>query len=216
MRSSGARWARVAWWSMPVAFVGMLAAPSVRLPGDDLGIRGFQTPPLSPGMALAQTFTMTAPGLEGIEVFPVATGRPTQSQVRFELYETSDIGVDHRETLVHSAGVPSEALARTPSYRFAFAPRPDSKDRTYRFDLVASSATGVAFMATRGDRYADGSLYANGNDRWADLVFQAHAPVPTVWALLMRLRSTNPVRAYAIIAALPVFWLLVGLVIRTL
>lgn len=201
---------------MPVALVAMLAAPGVRLPGDDLGVRGFQTPPVSPEMALTQTFTMTAPGLDGIEVFPVAAGRPTQSQVRFELYETSDIGVEHQEALVRSADVPAEVLARAPSYRFAFAPLLNSKDRTYRLDLVAPSASGVAFMATRGGRYADGSLYANGTDRWADMVFRASAPVPSVWELLMRVRATNPVRAYAIMAVLPAFWLLVGLAIRTL
>lgn len=216
MRSSEKRWARVTWWSMPVAVVGLLAAPSVRLPGDDLGIRGFQTPPLSPELALAQTFTMTAPGLEGIEVFPVAAGRPTQRLVQFELYETSEIGVEYQEALVRSVEVPAEVLARTPSYRFAFAPLPISKDRTYRFDLVAPSASGVAFMATQGHRYAGGSLYANGTARWADMVFEAHAPVPSVWALLMKLRATNPVRAYAILVALPAFWLLVGLVIRAL
>lgn len=207
-----ARWLRAAWRLIPVLYALALATPSVTLPGDGLGIRRFQTPPLDSELRLGQTFTMTAVGLHAIEVFPVAVDARVSGDVRFELYELRE----NRLIPVSVAEVLAEEVVRGQSYRFEFAAIPDSKDRTYRLDLVAAPAGGVAFWATKGERYEGGSMHANGRDRWADLAFRVHAPAPSVWRRLMMLRDTNQARAYLVLAAFVAIWLLLGLVLRTL
>lgn len=199
---------------VPVVYTLLLAAPSVTLPGDDLGIRRFQTPAVGPYMRLGQTFTMTADGLRAIEVFPVPVGGRVSGNVRFDLYEVYDLGSEHRATLVRSAEIPAEELVKASSYRFEFAPIVDSEDRTYRLDFTASPGESIAFWATKGKRYDRGTMHANGRDRWADLAFQVDAPAPSVWGGLMTLRETNPVRASLVIAAFLALWFLLGLVLR--
>lgn len=208
-----ARWTRVAWWCVPALYAVMLALPGVDLPGDSVGLRRFLTPPLGPDLRLGQTFTMTANALHAIEVFPVAVTERVSGDVRFELYE---IRGNEPRPLLRVEEVLAEDLVRGRSYRFEFAPIPISKDRVYRLDLVASPAEGVAFQATKGDRYPGGRMHANGRDRFADLAFQTYAPSPTIWGRLMTLRRTNPVRAYLVIAAFAAIWLILGAVARTL
>ncbi len=207
-----ARWTRLGWWLLPPIFALLLTVPSVDLPGDELGIRRFQTPPLGTSLRLGQTFTMTADGLHAIEVLPVVPAGRVTGDVRFELYEVRDA----RLIPARIAEVLAEEVLRGPSYRFEFAPIQDSKDRSYRFDLIPSPAEGVAFRATRGERYAGGRMHANGRERWADLAFRTYAPAPSIWGRVMALGRTNPVRAYTAAAALIVTWLLLGFVLRRL
>lgn len=203
---------RIAWGCLPAVFAVALASPGIRLPGDDLGLRRFRTPPLSGDLRLGQTFTMTGNGLHAIELSPAVVGGVVSGDVRFELYELRD----NQTIPVRVAEVLAEEVVRGPSYRFEFAPIPDSRDRTYRLDVVSAPATGVAFWATRGEGYADGSMHANRRERWADLAFQVDAPAPSIWAALMTLRNTSPLRAYVAMAALAAVWLLVGFVLRLL
>ena len=158
---------------------------------------------------------MTIDGLSAVEVFPAAEGQ-VSGDVRFELHALSDRPGDRADILVRSAEVLALDLFKAPSYRFEFPVIPDSKDRTYRLDLVASPATGVALWATAGERYGDGSLYANGRRRWADLAFRVHAPVPSVWLRLMTLRATSPVRIYIVMGAGAAAWVLLGVAVRSL
>ena len=206
------RWIRTLWWSAPAACALLLAAPSITLPGDDLGLRRFQTPPLGPDLRLGQTFTMTGNGLHAIEIFPVAARDRIAGDVRLELYEMQG-GL---AALVGVTEVLAEEVVAASPYRFEFATIAGSKDRTYRFDLVAAPAEGVAFWATMGERYEGGRMHANGRDRWADLAFRAYAPAPSIWARFMALWATNPVRAALATAALTAVWLLLGLTLRML
>ena len=201
-------------WILPVIGALLLATPTVTLPGDDLGIRGFVTPSLGPNVTLGQTFVMTAEGLRAIEVFPIAVDGEPSGEVRFDIYELYSVGDDYRETFTRSAAVSARDLLRAPSYRFSFSPIASSMDRRYRLDVRGPAAEGIAFWATKGTRYEGGTMEINGLARWADIAFHADAPIPSVWALLMRLRETHPARAYAVMAAFPVIWLLVGYVIR--
>ena len=196
---------RVTWCLVAVFYGLMLSAPSVALPGDDLGIRRFRTPPLGPDLRLGQTFLMTGNDLHFIEVFP-AVGERVTGDVRLELYEVRN----NLLVPVRMLEVLAEDVMRGSSYRFELAPVPNSKDRTYRFDLVAAPAEGVAFWATKGERYTGGSMHANGRERWADMAFRVYAPAPSIWSRLMTVRQTNPVRAYAVLAALAAVWLLLG------
>ena len=155
---------------------------------------------------------MTGNGLHAIEVYPVAVTGPVPGDVRFELYEV-------RDSELHPARIAevlAEDVVRRSPYRFEFAPISNSKDRTYRLDLVAAPAEGVAFWATMGERYEGGSLHANGRDRWADLAFRAYAPAPSIWNRFMTLWATNPVRAALAGTGLTAVWLLLGLALRAL
>ena len=203
-------------WILPVCGALLLATPTVTLPGDDLGIRGFVTPSLGPNVTLGQTFVMTVEGLRGIEVFPLAVDAEPSGEVRFEIYELFGVGDDYRETLTRSVSVSARDLLRAPSYTLSFAPIASSRDRMYRLDVTGPAAEAIAFWATKGTRYGGGTMEINGLARWADVAFHTDAPVPSVWALLMRLRDTHATRAYAVMVACPVIWLLVGYVTRRL
>lgn len=192
----------------------LLATPSATLPGDDLGMRGFITPPLGPDAAISQTFMMTADAFRSVEVFPAAVaGRPA-GDVWFELSELYDVGDESRVTRVHSAQVPVCELLQAPTFTFAFPPIDDSRNRLYRLDLTGPASHGIAFWATKGDRYEGGTMEFNGNARWADIVFHTDASVPSYWALLMSFRETHPARAYAVAVAFFMTWLLLGLALR--
>ena len=159
---NAARWIRVAWWCVPVGYALVLAAPSVTLPRDGLGLRRFVTPPLSPDLRLAQTFTMTTDGLRAIVVVPVAVDRPVTGRVRLELYDVND---DGRAVRVRGAEAPAGEPIQRGTYRFTFDPILNSRDHMYRMDLVADMAGGIAFWATKGERYDRGHLHANGHER---------------------------------------------------
>jgi hypothetical protein len=211
-----ARWIWYAWWCFPVAVAALFAAPVAALPGDDLGIRGFATPPLHGGVVYSQSFRMTTDGLHTIEVYPVGVGPRVNGTIRFDLYEVHELGDNRSEAHIHSADVLAGDLISAPSYRFEFPPIPNSKGRTYRFDLAGTPAQGVAFWATHGDRYEGGSLSVNDRGRWADLVFHTYAPVPSLWQRVMALRKTDSARSTVIIAAFPTIWLLAGFTIQVL
>lgn len=205
-----------AWWLMPIGYGLLFVMPSVMLPGDNLGIRRFRTPPLGPNIRLGQTFVMPTDGLHAIDVSPVGAGTRPAGDVLFELYELHDAGFERVATRVRSLEVPAEDLLGGSSYGFDFTPILDSKDRTYRLDLVPSPAQGVAFWATKGERYPGGRMQVNGRERWADLVFRVHAPIPSVWERLMTLHERSPARVYAVVAAFAGLSLLVPLVLHAL
>ena len=118
-------WVHLARWGFPAVCVVFLATPSISLPGDDLGLRRFRTPPLGPDLRLAQTFTMTGDGLHAIEVFPAGTTERVAGDVRFELYELRN----GQPFLGRVVEVLAEDVMRGSSYRFEFAPIGNSKDR---------------------------------------------------------------------------------------
>lgn len=208
-----APWMALARWFVPAACGLMLAMPAATLPGDHVGIRRFQTPSVGPDIRLGQTFIMPVDGLHAIEIFPVSVGIPPSGDVLFELYE---VGSERLATRVRNVEVPAEDLLRGSSYSFEFAPILDSKDHTYRLDLIASPADGVAFWATKGERYPGGRMHANGRERWADLAFRVHAPTLSVWGQFKALHARSPVRVYVVAAALAAFFLLVSRVLHGL
>jgi hypothetical protein len=199
---------------MPIAWVLILLSPTVTLPANNLGLRGFKTPPIEPELKLAQTFTMTADGLESIDVSPVSVSRPN-GNIRFDLYEVQADG-DDSETAIHTQIVAAEDLVRAYPYRFSFPRVPNSKNRGYRFDLAADSESGVTFLGTRGEGYASGHMLANGVVRWADLVFDVRAPIESYWDLLMALRRSHPVRAYLVLGGILLIWLLLRVLLVAL
>jgi len=204
--------AAVAWLGVPVVVAVLLAVPSVTLPGDNLGLRRFQTPRLDSGVLIGQTFSVTGDGLYAIEVFPVAVGERASGSVLFVLYDVTE----DRSMRVRGRVVTVDELLQSPSYRFEFAPLGDSADHSYLLEIAPGQTEGVAFWATKGERYAGGSLRINNQDRWADLGFQTYAPAPSIGQLFMTLREAHPVRGDIVIGAMTAIWLLLGLLIRVL
>jgi hypothetical protein len=197
---------------MPVVFAALLAVPTATLPGDRVGVRRFQTPPLGAGLRLAQTFVMPIDGLHRVEVYPVATSS-VSGDMRFELYEIQPV---YAANPVHRVRVPAAQVTSAPVFPLDFAPIHDSSDRTYRLEIETLNGTGPAFWATKGERYDGGTLQVNGRDRWSDLAFRTYAPVPSVWGRLMTLRASNPIRAWFVVVAFAAMWLALRSLIRTL
>ena len=152
------------------------------LPGDRLGWRRFQTPELEGRQRIGQRFRMNADGLAAIDVHPVAVG-DVHGRIRLELQTWNGVV----GTTIRSAEVPAADVVRAEGYRFEFEPVPDSRGGLYQLVLSSSdpaTRTGVALEATKGERFSEGWLLANGSERWADLAFQVYAvppPPPPAW-----------------------------------
>lgn len=206
----------IAWCIVPIVYALVLATPSVTLPRDDLGFRRFQTPALASDLQLSQTFTMTANGLQAVEVSATSVGVAASGNVRLELH---DVTRERNPVLMRAAEITAADLVKAFSYRFEFAPILDSRDKVYRLDFISSEtrpATGVRFRATKGERYREGALHVNGEPRWADMAFRAHAPAPSIWRVLMTLRETDPIRGHLVLGAFAAIWLLAGLAVRAM
>jgi hypothetical protein len=163
-------------------------------------------------MRIGQTFSMPGDGVYAIEVFPAAVGERVSGFARFVLYDVTE----GRPVRMRGGVATANSLMRAPSYLFEFPPIFDSADHRYRLDISTTEAEGVAFWATKGERYADGNLRISDHDRWADLAFQTHAPAPSIWRLLMTLRDEHPMRGHIVIGAFSAIWLLLGLMVREL
>ena len=200
----------IAWLTVGVALVVALNVPNAWLPSDDLGLRRFQTPEIVPSQVLSQTFTMTADGFHAIEVTARSTG-PVSGVVRFELRE---------DNVVYRADVPATDLVDSPSYRLEFRPIPDSQGQNYRLDVSGSQTNppaGVVLLATKGERYPGGTMLVDDRERWADMAFRTFAlEGRSSWTRLMLLPSgaSGFSSGHLILAALVVYWLLFGAVIR--
>ena len=205
-----------AWGIVGVVMVVVLAVPGVSLPSDDPGWRRFQTPEVSGAARLSQTFTMTANDFHAIEFLPISTeGTPT-GDVSLELYDAPSA------RLVRRAFVRVTDLVRAPSYRFAFAPIPDSQGKQYRLDVVAAELSpprGLALLATKGARYSGGAMLINETERWADLAFRTFSPVGlSGWTRLSSMPASRfgISRGHVILMAFAVYWFAFGLVLRAL
>lgn len=202
---------RAVWITLGVTTILALLLPSARVPADGLGIRRFQTPPVSASVRFSQTFEMTADGLEAIEFRPARTGPAPSGAVTLSILEVTSA----REREIGRREVAAVDLVAGRWFRFSFPPVERSRGRAYRLDVSSSETTpveGVALWATKGDRYDRGALFINGTTRWADMAFRAVAPSPPIWrALLFR-----PARGAVVVAALALTWLALGAVLRAL
>jgi len=188
----------------------MLATPVVRLPSDELGLlRKFPSPEINPDIRLSQTFDMTADGLRAVEFSAVAIGQ-VSGEIRLELHDITG----HEDRLIRSADVGAADVVGVEPYRFDFSPVADSKDRVFRLDLTASSASpaeGVAVWATKGERYSGGTMLVNDNPRWADMAFRVYAQVPTGLQLLAaRSLGSGSSRGQVVLGALTASWIALG------
>ena len=148
--------------------------PVPRLPGNSGWLRRFRTPEITPAWTLAQDFTMSDTGLNGIDFEAVQVGPPS-GQILLRLLPLSDTG---EASTAEERAVSAAEVAGRPDFQWAFIPLEKSQFERYRFEVTATDNSGLALLATRGDGYPGGSLAANGRSRWADLLFQTSSSVP--------------------------------------
>ena len=213
---SAPRLATLAWVIVGAGYLVALAVPSAMLPSDTLGLRRFPTPAITSDMPLAQTFEMTADGLHAIDVHATSPDGAVSGVVQLALWDVT--GGEDR--LVRSEDVGAVDLAGAAPYRFTFPPIADSNSRLYRLEFLSSPASpahGVALLATKGERYAGGSLLIRGEPRWADLAFEAHAPAPSGWVRLMsRGASWVPMKGYVVLVAFGANWIALGVLLQAI
>ena len=111
--------------------------------------------------------------------------------------------------------LPSQALDPDPWYTFSFSPIADSRDRSYFLSVESPDGApgkGLTLLwfqpAPRGDPYADGAAYKNGQPTKGDLAFGLvySAPPLQVWTAMLGEAgaNTSPLLLYALLfLALP-------------
>ena len=101
--------------------------------GYGLGIRRFVTPEIGPDWRVGELFRTNTGGLRAITVRPALVGTP-EGRVRLEVRPLTP----HGARVFRSAEVPAAEFARADTYRFEFAPIPDSRGVTYQLDILSS------------------------------------------------------------------------------
>jgi hypothetical protein len=172
------------------------------LTGDRLGIRRFVTPEIASEWRIGELFRMNTGGLHAITIRPAVVGSPA-GRVRLELRSVTP----HAARVFRSAEVSAAEFAASDTYRFEFAPIPDSRDVIYRLDILSSPdapSRGVALRATRGERLTNGVLLINGVERWADLAFETDSTQG----------RAATVKALAALTVLATAWMAFALLLR--
>jgi hypothetical protein len=155
---------------------------------------------------------MSMPNLNAVDLQATAIG-PLTGRIRLELI---DFDMSRVPLVVRRADVDASALARSERYRFEFEPIRDSDDHRFRLDISSSPdapSSGVAFWATKGKRYANGTLLTNERERWADLAFQTHTPARRTLSALLDGRYMSKASGAIALAGLFVSWLAIGVVL---
>lgn len=184
-------------------------------PGNESRWRRFVTPAVTIDQTLSQTFRMESPNLEAIALRPRRTGEQAGA-LRFQLVDFDRNG-DGEPRVVRAADVRSSTMTSTDSYRFQFDAIQDSNEHIYRLDVAPAPGTidsGVGFVATKGDRYGDGTLLANDRERWADLIFQTGTPAMSPLAALISGRYLSRGAVLTVFALLVVSWPAVSKLLR--
>ena len=210
---SPSRVAWIAWAAVGVSLVWSLSLPG--LPGNAWWLRRFHTPEITREYTFAQTIAMNRNGLDAIEFRPAPAGSRLSGDIRLVLVDITESADDG--LVVRTSTIAVAELADALSFRFQFAPIANSRFRMFRFELAATDASsGIALVATRGDRYSEGALLVNGRSRWADLVFQTSATTSSIWATLWTVRTESGVSGRLVLALLAASWLVLGVVVRVL
>ena len=198
-----------AWLLTGVTLCAVLLTPYSSA-HDRLGLRRFSTPEVTPKVQVGQRFRMDANGLNGFE-FRARAVAPVGGRFQLTLRALGAPSVERRGL------VRAEELVRSSSYVFRFAPLDNSADRLFEFrvaSLPTDPGRGVALLATRGDRVADGGALFNDALRWASLAFETHTTAETpLWALLHPPDPDRPPRWLALVSLL-IGWILLRFVLR--
>ena len=211
---SPSRLAWLAWAGLGIVLVYSLTLPIATLPGNGAWLRRFETPEIVPGRVLDQTFTMNRDGLTAIEFALVPVGPPARD-ISLTLL---DVTVAGAERVVAADAIRVHALGDRQSFGFAFDPIAGSRFHTYQLEVSGTDGpSGYALVATKGDRYAGGTMGVNDRARWGDLVFQTFVspPVGSTWTTLWTRRGeSGRASGKLILALLGLNWVAVGFLLR--
>ena len=161
------------------------------------------------GESVGQTFIARYDGLSGVEVH-IATLRLEANPGRGTLVMHLRDGPTSSTDLATATIPPSQTLDPDPWYTFSFSPIEYSRDRSYFLSVESPDGTpGKALTllwfqpAPRGDPYADGAAYRNGQPTKGDLAFGLlySAPPLQVWTAMLGEAgaNTSPLLLYALL-----------------
>ncbi len=159
--------------------------------------------------SVGQTFTARYDGLSGVEVHIATLGleaNTTRSTLIMHLRDDPTSPTD----LATATIPPSQTLDPDPWYTFSFSPIEHSRARSYFLSLESpDGAPGKALTvlwfqpAPRGDPYADGVAYKNGQPTKGDLAFGLlySAPPLQVWSIMLGEAgaNTSPLLLYVLL-----------------
>lgn len=123
---------------------------------------------------VVQTFTMGADGLDGVWLRATTDGRAPMGEFVVDLSERSGSRVVRLERVAVAA---AEVVASR-AYRVPFRQQRQSRGRTYELRLRhVRFGTGPALdlAITRDDLLPSGRLFADGRERWGDLLIETSA-----------------------------------------
>ena len=103
-----------------------------------------------------------------------------------------------------------------------FLDHPDTREAIRRYTIAGGAvvlflAGGVGVWAARGDGYEDGTLSANGRERWGDMAFRTDAPTRSLWHTLSDDASHSATsKPRLVIPLLTANWLALGMLLTAL
>lgn len=123
---------------------------------------------------VVQTFTMGADGLDGVWLHADHDGRPLLGELVVDLSERGGSGAVRLERVA----VPAADVAASRAFRVPFREQRRSRGGTYELRLRHvrfEPGPALALAITRENLLETGRLFADGRERWGDLVFETSA-----------------------------------------
>lgn len=142
-----------------------------------LGVRhdmgsGFLTNEIVDGLRISQVMRVDASGLQGITLHPNPSHPSGKAWVVFELFDLAKRDVDAPVRRVTAA---AGDVAAGSAYVVRFVPIDRSAGRWYRLDVLvpgAEAGEGIRLNGVDGHHTDGGTMLVNGQEAFADLVFQ--------------------------------------------
>jgi hypothetical protein len=129
-------------------------------------------------VAIRQTLTMEANGLDGLTVHVQASGKEHEGPVIFELGEAGADASGEADSPIYRTVVETRRVADDKTFTWRFTPLDDSKGKRYALRVSMPAAPferGLTLLANRDEHYRDGQLWFDGREQWGDLVFETSA-----------------------------------------
>jgi hypothetical protein len=135
-------------------------------------------------VAVRQTFTMAAGGLDGVTVRSQSSGQENDGTVIFELSEAGADPSGAADAPIYRTVVETRRVADDPTFTWRFAPLDDSSGKTYALRIAMPAAPfehGLTLLATRDEHFEGGRLWYDGREQWGDLVVRTTAARATAF-----------------------------------
>lgn len=123
---------------------------------------------------VVQTFTMGADGLDGVWLRATTDGRAPLGELVVDLSERRAAGV----VRIERVAVPAADVVASRAFKVPFREQRHSRGRTYELRLRHvrfAPGPAIDLASSRENLLGTGRLFADGRERWGDLVFQTSA-----------------------------------------